>query len=126
VPGYLTTGKRIAYVRLRPLFASRGDNARPSFETARCQWDIGGDANVEGRDVLCNPVTGRVCSVADHSASLDCDRERLALPNEHYEAFAACHAIVHEVPLQHRVVFVVSGMTTAGYSEPWLMWIVAA
>ena len=28
MPGYLTTGKRIAYIRLRPMLAGGGDDAR--------------------------------------------------------------------------------------------------
>ena len=69
MPGYLTTGKRIAYIRLRPMLAGGGDDARALFETARCQRNIRGDAYVGGRDVLCNPVIGRVCAIAhqDHS-----------------------------------------------------------
>ena len=35
MPRYLTTGKRVAYIRLRPVFASWGDDARTLFETAR-------------------------------------------------------------------------------------------
>jgi len=34
VPGYLTTGKRVSYIRLRPLFASRGDDPREFLEAA--------------------------------------------------------------------------------------------
>ena len=69
MPGYLTTGKRIAYIRLRPMLAGGGDDARALFETARCQRNIRGDAYVGGRDVLCNPVIGRVRAIAhqDHS-----------------------------------------------------------
>ena len=60
VPGDLSTSQRIAYIRLSPLFAGRGDDARAFFETACCQRDIGGDAYVGGRDVLRNPVIGPV------------------------------------------------------------------
>ena len=65
MPRDLATDKRVTYIRLRPMFTGRGDDARPNFETACCQRDIGGDAYVDGRDVLCNPVISRVCSVAD-------------------------------------------------------------
>jgi len=34
VPRYFTPGERIPYIRLRPLFASRGDDARPLLDTA--------------------------------------------------------------------------------------------
>ena len=34
VPRYLATDERIAYIRLRPLFAGRGDDPRSLFETA--------------------------------------------------------------------------------------------
>jgi len=66
MPGYLTTGKCIAYIRLRPMLAGGRDGARALFETARCQRNIRGDAYVGGRDVLRNPVIGRVRAVADH------------------------------------------------------------
>jgi len=65
MPGYLTTGKRIAYIRLRPMLAG-GDDVRALFETARCQRDIRGDAYVGGRDALGNPFIGRVRAVADY------------------------------------------------------------
>jgi hypothetical protein len=29
VPGYFATGKRVSYIRLRPLLVGRGDDARP-------------------------------------------------------------------------------------------------
>ena len=69
VPGYLTTGERIAYIRLRPLFAGRGDDARPFFEAPCCQRNVGGDAYVDGRDVLRDPVIGRICAVTDQDHS---------------------------------------------------------
>ncbi len=65
VPRDLTTCERVPYIRLRPLFAGGGDNARPFLKTARCQRYIGGDAYVDGRDVLRNPVISRVCIIAD-------------------------------------------------------------
>jgi hypothetical protein len=34
MPGYLTTGKRVSYIRLRPLVASRGDDPREFLEAA--------------------------------------------------------------------------------------------
>jgi hypothetical protein len=34
VPGYFTTDERVTDIRLRPLFAGRGYDARPLFETA--------------------------------------------------------------------------------------------
>src|ERR1700751_538384 len=43
VPGYLSTGERITYIRQWPLFANRGDDARAFFETACCQRDSRGD-----------------------------------------------------------------------------------
>src|SRR5271166_4570077 len=69
VPRDLTTSKGVTYIRLRPLFAGRGDDARAFFETARCQRDIGGDAHVDGRDVLCNPVVRRVRAITDQDHS---------------------------------------------------------
>jgi hypothetical protein len=69
VPGYLTTGKGVTYICRGPLFAGRGDDARPVFETAGCQRDIGGDADVVGRNMLCNPVIGRICRIADRDHS---------------------------------------------------------
>ena len=60
------------------------------------------------------------------SRSLDGDRQRLPLPDENDEALAPRHARVDQVSLQHRVVLVLRGITTAGYSEPWLLWMVVA
>ena len=34
VPCYLATDERVTYIRLRPLFAGRGDDPRSLFETA--------------------------------------------------------------------------------------------
>ena len=74
VPGYLSTGERITYIRQCPLFANRRDAARAFFETACCQRDIRGDAYVGGRDVLCNPVVSRVCAFThqNHNARSRC------------------------------------------------------
>ena len=55
---YITTGKRVSDICLRPLFSGRGDDARAFLETARCQWDVGSDAYVRGPDTLGNPVVG--------------------------------------------------------------------
>src|SRR5262249_16767728 len=69
VPRNLTTDKCVTDIRLRPLFARRGDDPRPLIEPARCQRDIGSDAYVGRRDVLDNPVVGRVCAIADQDHS---------------------------------------------------------
>jgi hypothetical protein len=60
VPSDLTTGERIPDIRLRPLFSGRRDDARPFLEAAGCQRDIGGDAYVDGSDVLYDPIVSRV------------------------------------------------------------------
>ena len=41
--------------------------------------------------------------------SLNSDRQRLPLPDEHDETLAAGHPRVDQVPLQHRVVTIVVG-----------------
>jgi hypothetical protein len=69
VPRDLSADKCITDIRLCPLFADRGDDPRFFLETARRQRDIGGDANVDGRNVLRNPVVGRVCVIADQNHS---------------------------------------------------------
>jgi hypothetical protein len=38
------------------------------------------------------------------SRSLDGDRQRLPLPNQHHQALAACHAGLDQVSLQHWIV----------------------
>jgi hypothetical protein len=98
MPRYLTTGKRVAYIRLRPVFVSWGNGARTLFETARCQRDIRGDAYVGGRDVLCNPVAGRICAFAhqNHShvgSARRPDRSRAVGDSENMELQASRHAI---------------------------------
>src|SRR5271166_5386525 len=80
------------------MFASRGDNASPIFETACCQRDVGGDAYVDGRDVLCNPVIGRICVIADHDhahvrGTWRTDRSRAVGDNENIKPKASCHAV---------------------------------
>src|SRR5260370_8043512 len=67
VPGYLSTGERITYIRQCPLFANRGDAARAFFETACCQRDIRGDAYVAGRDVLSTPAVAPLSPFTHHT-----------------------------------------------------------
>ena len=50
------------------------------------------------------------------------DRDGFLLAYEDHEPLTAGDAGVAEISLQH----VRTGMITAGYSEPWLLWIVAA
>src|ERR1700722_6133759 len=49
------------------------------------------------------------------------DRDGFLLAYEDHEPLTAGDAGVEEISLQH----VRTGMITAGYSEPWLLWIVA-
>lgn len=98
VPGYLTTGKRIADIGLRPMFSHWGDDTCPFLEAARRQRDVGGDAYVGRSDVLCNPVVGRVGIVADENhadirAAWRPDRTRAVGDNENLEPKARRHAI---------------------------------
>ena len=60
VPGYLSTGERITYIRQCPLFANRGDDARAFFETACCQRDIRGDAY--GAAEMCSAIQSSAAS----------------------------------------------------------------
>ena len=64
----------------------------------------------------------------DHPSprSLDGDCQGLPLPDEDDKALAARHPRVDQVPLQHRVMLSAERITTAGYSEPWLLWMVVA
>jgi hypothetical protein len=47
VPCDITTAESVPYIRLCPMFASSGEDARPFLETPQCQWDIGGDVYVD-------------------------------------------------------------------------------
>jgi len=67
VLGYLTTSKCISYIRFRPLFSGRRDDAPPFFEAARGQRDIGGNAHVRGLDAFGDPVVGCIRPVADEN-----------------------------------------------------------
>ena len=62
------------------------------------QRDIGGDACVDGRDVPCNPVISRVCSVADQDhahvrGAWWPDRARAVGDNENVKSKASRYAI---------------------------------
>jgi hypothetical protein len=98
VPGYLSTGERITYIRQCPLFANRGDASRAFFEAACCQRDIRGDAYVGSRDVLCNPVVGRVCAFTHQNhthvrGAWRPDRSRAVGDDQNIEAQARRHAV---------------------------------
>jgi hypothetical protein len=59
---------------------------------------IGGDAHVDGRDVLCNPVIGRVCAFADQDhahvrGAWRPDRSRAVGDNQNIELKARRHTV---------------------------------
>ena len=54
----------------------------------------------------------------------NCDS--LLLPNQHDQPLATGDAGVKQIALQHGVVLLTTGMTTAGCSERWLLWMLAA
>jgi hypothetical protein len=59
VPGYLTTGKRVSYIRLRPLFASRGDDPREFLE----------QRDASGISAVTHTSTAETCSAIQSSAA---------------------------------------------------------
>jgi len=80
------------------MFAGWGNGARLFFETARCQRNIRGDAYVDSRDVLRDPVVGRVRAVADHDHSdvrgaWRPDRSRAVGDDENIELKTCRHAV---------------------------------
>jgi hypothetical protein len=56
----------------------------------------------------------------------NCDRDGLLLADKDHERLTAGDAGVEEISLEHGIVLGQDGMITAGYSEPWLLWMVAA
>jgi hypothetical protein len=57
---------------------------------------------------------------------MDGDAECLPLPNQHEQPLAPRHSCVDQVALEQHVVWVATGITTAGNSEPCDLWIVMA
>jgi hypothetical protein len=98
VPGYLTTGKCIAYIRLRPSYSSRRDDTGAFLEAARGQWDVGRDAYIGGGDMIRDPIVGRVCAIADENhmhvrGPRRPDRSRAIVDNENVEPQARRYPI---------------------------------
>jgi hypothetical protein len=53
------------------------------------------------------------------------DSERLFLTDQNHEFTSARHCGVDQVALQEQIVMAI-GTSTAGNSDPWLLWIVMA
>ena len=68
VPRYLASNKRVADIRLRPVFAGWRDDPRPPLQTARRQRDIGRDAHVDGD--MCSAIQSSAASALSQTRTM--------------------------------------------------------